>query len=275
MKICIIGCGTMGTGIAFLLNKFAFITELVLIDELLTTSEKLASKLGWQKNDVNNKILAVSTENLEIVSGAFLIFEVIEESFSAKEKLLKMLNSFISKDTIVASNTSSLSITHLSSVFKYPENFIGVHFFNPIKRTKLVEISKGLQTAPKTIENTIEFVNNIQKDYVLIEDNPGFIVNRLLIPMINEAVCILAESVASRDDIDKAMQQGANMPMGPLALSDLIGNDICLAILDSIHSETGDPKYRAHPNLRKMVRAGTLGRKTGKGFYDYRSPNKQ
>jgi 3-hydroxybutyryl-CoA dehydrogenase len=150
-----------------------------------------------------------------------------------------------------------------------PSNFIGVHFFNPTSAMKLVEIIKGLTTKEDTLNRSIEIVKNLNKTPVIVKESPGFIVNRMLIPMINEAVAILAEGIASREDIDKAMMLGANHPIGPLALADLIGNDVCLSIIETLQLETGDPKYRAHPLLRQYVRAGFLGRKTKAGFYEY------
>ena len=169
----------------------------------------------------------------------------------------------------MASNTSSLSITELACLSSNPANVIGLHFFNPAPVMMLTEIIKGLMTSQTTIDWAINFSRNLGKEPVLVTESPGFIVNRMLIPMINEAIGILAEGVASAEEIDKAMCLGANHPIGPLALADLIGNDVNLSIMETLHMETGDPKYRAHPLLRKMVRANWLGRKTGTGFFKY------
>ena len=183
--------------------------------------------------------------------------------------LFSKLAEFINESVIVASNTSSLSITAFASVLPNPKNVVGLHFFNPAPIMELVEIIVGHETALAIIEQLQTLTKNLGKVPVVVQEAPGFVVNRMLIPMINEAVSILAEGVANADDIDKAMKFGAHHPMGPLALADLIGNDVNLSIMETLYSETGDPKYRAHPLLRKMVRANHLGRKTKKGFFEY------
>jgi 3-hydroxybutyryl-CoA dehydrogenase len=170
---------------------------------------------------------------------------------------------------IIASNTSSLSITAFSSLFPIPKNVVGLHFFNPAPVMELVEIVVGHVSCDLVINQLKEFTSKLGKSPVVVNEAPGFVVNRMLIPMINEAVSILAEGVASAEDIDRAMKFGAHHPMGPLALADLIGNDVNLSIMETLYKETGDPKYRAHPLLRKMVRANHLGRKTKKGFFEY------
>ena len=179
------------------------------------------------------------------------------------------LNTVLAKNTILATNTSSLSITELSCFFENPSNVIGLHFFNPAPIMQLTEVISGLLTSQETIDWTMAFAANLGKSPVLVNEAPGFIVNRMLIPMINEAIGILAEGVACAEEIDRAMCLGANHPIGPLALADLIGNDVNLSIMETLYSETGDPKYRAHPLLRKMVRANRLGRKTKHGFFMY------
>jgi len=205
----------------------------------------------------------------EHVKNCDLIIEAVSEDMSVKHTIFREIAVHADANSIIASNTSSLSITELASLTKVPANIIGLHFFNPAPVMKLIEVIVGLATAPETIIWAVDFAKALEKDPVLVNEAPGFIVNRMLIPMINEAIGILAEGVASAEEIDKAMKLGANHPIGPLALADLIGNDVNLSIMETLHNETGDSKYRAHPLLRKMVRANKLGRKTGSGFYNY------
>ncbi|PJD93179.1 MAG: 3-hydroxybutyryl-CoA dehydrogenase [Legionella sp.] len=210
-----------------------------------------------------------SLHDYEEVSSAQCIIEAVSEDILIKQEIFESLASSLKPETILASNTSSLSITELARLVPYPENVVGIHFFNPAPIMKLTEIILGLFTSQKTVEWTTSFVKQLQKESVLVKESPGFIVNRILIPMINEAICLLAEGIASEQEIDKAMCLGANHRIGPFALADLIGNDVVLSIMDTLHCETGDPKYRAHPLLRKIVRGNLLGRKTQKGFYQY------
>ena len=185
----------------------------------------------------------------------------------AKKEIFKELDSSCPADTIFASNTSSLSISEMAAVTKRPDRFIGIHFFNPAPVMELVEVIKGANTSEETINKTRSFIKSIGKTPVEVQESPGFVVNRMLVPMINEAIFILMEGVASAEDIDAAMKMGANHPIGPLALADLIGLDVCLFVMETLYNEFGDDKYRPCPLLRKMVRAGHLGRKTGKGFF--------
>ncbi len=203
------------------------------------------------------------------LSDADCFIEAVAENISSKKEIFHNVARIAKPGAILASNTSSLSITELSSVSKDPGQVIGLHFFNPAPVMRLVEVVVGIATHQSTIDWAVDFAKKLGKDPVVVNEAPGFIVNRMLIPMINEAIGILAEGVASAEEIDKAMRFGANHPIGPLALADLIGNDVNLSIMETLHDETGDPKYRAHPLLRKMVRGNRLGRKTGRGFFDY------
>ncbi|GAG40294.1 unnamed protein product, partial [marine sediment metagenome] len=198
-----------------------------------------------------------------------LVVEAINEEIEAKKDLFTKLDNICKPETILASNTSSLSITEIASISKRSDKVIGMHFFNPAPVMRLVEIIRGVNTSDETVNTVKEIVDSIGKESIEVSEGPGFVVNRILIPMINEAIGVLGDGLASKEDIDKAMTLGANHPIGPLALADLIGNDICLSILEVLLKETGDPKYRPHSLLRKMVRAGYFGRKCGKGFYEY------
>jgi 3-hydroxybutyryl-CoA dehydrogenase len=207
--------------------------------------------------------------DIEIVKDVDLVIEAALEEMESKKALLAQLDELVRDDVIIATNTSSLSITELASATKRPDKIIGMHFFNPVPVMKLVEIIKGLGTSEETKETILELTKALGKTPVEVEEAPGFVVNRILIPMINEAVGILADGVADAEGIDNAMKLGANHPMGPLALGDLIGLDVCLAIMNVLYEEFGDPKYRPHPLLKKMVRAGKLGMKSGEGFFKY------
>ena len=277
MKVGIIGAGTMGAGIA---QAFAqtegFTVALCDINNEFAANGKNKIAKGFEKRIAKGKmeqaeadaILArITTGTKEICADCDLIIEAAIENMEIKKQTFKELDEICKADAIFATNTSSLSITEIGAGLKRP--MIGMHFFNPAPVMKLVEIIAGLHTPTEIVEKIKKISEDIGKVPVQVEEAPGFVVNRILVPMINEAIGIYAEGVASVEGIDAAMKLGANHPIGPLALGDLIGLDICLAIMDVLYHETGDSKYRAHTLLRKMVRGKQLGQKTGKGFYDY------
>lgn len=277
MKIGVIGAGTMGSGIA---QAFAqtdgFEVYLTDINNEFAANGKAKIEKGLSKRVAKGKmdqaaadaILAKTTTGTkDICTDADLIIEAAIENMEIKRQTFKELQEIVPASCKFATNTSSLSITEIGQGLDRP--VIGMHFFNPAPVMKLIEVIQGGNTPDELRDFTVDVAKRIGKTPVQVNEAPGFVVNRILIPMINEAVSIYADGVASVEDIDTAMQLGANHPMGPLALGDLIGLDVCLAIMDVLYNETHDSKYRAHVLLRKMVRAGKLGRKTGIGFYDY------
>lgn len=279
MKIFILGAGTMGSGIVQTFAQAGYDVIMRDIEEsfvkrgmaIITKNLDKSIKKGKITVDAKNEILSriTTTTDINLAKDADIVVEAAVENMIIKKKIFAELDGICKNETILATNTSSLSITDVASATKRPDKVIGMHFFNPVTVMKLVEVIKGILTSDETKTTVIEVTKILGKDPIEVKEAPGFVVNRILIPMINEAVGILAEGVASADDIDKAMRLGANHPIGPLALGDLVGNDVCLAIMEVLYTQFGDSKYRPHPLLRKMVKAGLLGRKTGKGFFNY------
>ena len=276
MKVAIFGAGTMGSGIA---QVFAAKGHTALMyassvasaqrhkDNLDKSLQKRVDK-GKMDQAVKDELMShVLVEEKSAAADADLIIECVKEDMATKKELLNELDAMCKEGTIFASNTSSLSITEMALGLK--QSVIGMHFFNPVPNMKLVEVIRGANTDQETFDFIFNLSKEIGKEPVEVAEAPGFVVNKILIPMINEAADLLYTGVASAEGIDTAMKLGANHPMGPLALGDLVGLDVCQAIMDTLYNETGDSKYRCSLLIRKMVRGGLLGRKTGKGFYDY------
>ncbi|SMC49002.1 3-hydroxyacyl-CoA dehydrogenase family protein [Papillibacter cinnamivorans] len=278
-KILVVGAGTMGLDIAQVFAKKDLdVTVRDISDEILVRAkdklEKGMAKLvekGRMTEEARTGVLKhiTFTTDLKAAADVDLVVEAVLEVLDVKKSLFKELDGICKPETIFASNTSSISITEIASATKRPDRFIGMHFFNPATVMKLIEVIRGAHTTDETFKKVYDLSSYIGKEPVEVQEAPAFVVNRILIPMINEAIALYAQGTASVADIDKAMMLGANHPMGPLTLADFVGLDIVLHVLDTIYSETGDPRYAAHPLLRKMVRGGILGKKSGKGFYDY------
>lgn len=277
--IGVLGAGIMGAGIAQVSARAGYSVILRdLNDEFVSRGlNNIARNLNRdvEKNRLTEKEAGEirgrikGTTALADLAGADFIIEAVVEQMELKKEVFRELDKISPENVIFASNTSGLSITEMASVTGRPDRFIGMHFFNPVPVMKLVEVIKGAKTSAETERVTVELAQKMGKEPILVNEAPLFVVNRILIPMINEAIFVLMEGVASAEDIDKGMKLGANHPIGPLALADLIGLDTLLFITETIYKETGDSKYRPCPLLRKMVRAGQLGRKTGKGFFTY------
>ncbi|MCL4440787.1 MAG: 3-hydroxybutyryl-CoA dehydrogenase [Firmicutes bacterium] len=278
-KVMVLGAGTMGAGIAQVAavagyqvmlrdTSREFVESgLAKIDKSLERAVKKERISLAEKQQILDRIQC--TTQLDVAREVDLIIEAILENMELKTKVFSELDALTPSHCILASNTSALSISQIASATKRPDKVIGMHFFNPVPVMKLVEVIKGSKTSEETFNSTVRFVGSINKQPVAVNEAPGFVVNRLLVPLINEAVFMYSEGVSSAEEIDEAMKLGANHPIGPLALADMIGLDICLAVMETLHEEFGEDKYRPAPLLRKMVRAGDLGQKSGQGFYTY------
>lgn len=278
-RVAVVGSGTMGNGIAHVFAQFGYPVTLIDIkQEFLDRAMKsITGNLDRQvkKEVITDEVKGATlgriktSVNLVGVDGADLVVEAVTEESALKFDLFKQLDRMCDSHTLLASNTSSISITEIAAKTGRPDKVIGMHFMNPVPMMKLVEIIRGHATSDETTQVVMELAGKLEKTPVEVNDYPGFVANRILMPMINEAAYTLMEGVASRDSIDTVMKLGMNHPMGPLTLADFIGLDVCLAIMEVLYNGYADSKYRPCPLLKKMVAAGHLGRKSGRGFYDY------
>jgi len=278
-KIGIIGAGQMGNGIAQVCAVAGLQVAMVDISDaavqrgIATLGGSLDRLVKKDRLSADDKAAAQSrvqgSTSYSALQGTDLVIEAATENVEIKLRVLKQIDEMVSPATVIATNTSSISITQLAAVVRNPERFIGMHFFNPVPMMALLELIRGLQTSDETHAKAVEFAKAIGKTPISVKNSPGFAVNRILCPMINEAIFVLQEGLASAEDIDTGMRLGCNQPIGPLALADLIGLDTLLAVMNVFYEGFNDPKYRAAPLLREMVAAGRLGRKSGQGFYSH------
>lgn len=278
-KVGVIGAGTMGNGIAHVFAQFGY--DVILVDvspevlkralETIQTNLDRQIKKGVVQPEEKERILhrIQTTTDLSALKDRDLVVEAVIENESVKQHIFQSLSRIVSERCLIATNTSSISITKLAQHVTKPERFVGMHFMNPVPVMKLVEVIKGYNTSDSVVDQVVQIARDLEKEPVVVNDYPGFVANRILMPMINEAIYALYEGVASKEAIDTVMKLGMNHPMGPLTLADFIGLDVCLAILNVLYEGFKHPKYAPCPLLVNMVNAGHLGRKTGKGFYDY------
>ncbi len=279
-RICVLGAGTMGAGIAQTCSAAGFTVAMRDLTEEFVEGGFHRIRAPLEKRVARGKMTQDEVEAIlgriegftslkEALKQADVVLEAVFEDMGIKKELYTDVDRLSPKEAVFASNTSSLSITEMAAVTDRPDRFVGMHFFNPAPVMKLVEVIRGSETSDETVEFATELSRKLGKEPVEVKESAGFVVNRLLVPMMNEAFNLLLESVASPEDIDKAMKLGTNMPMGPFELADFTGLDVGLAVMEVLQRESGDPKFRPSPLLRQLVRAGRLGRKTGRGVYDY------
>ena len=277
--IGVIGAGTMGNGIAQVCAVAGLQVTMIDINDaavqrgIATLSGSLDRLVKKEKLNAADRDAALArvkgSTSYEDLKGTQLVIEAATENLELKLRILRQIDALVAPETVIATNTSSISITQLAAVVNRPERFVGMHFFNPVPLMQLLELIRGLQTSDATHALAVEFAHKVGKTPITVKNSPGFVVNRILCPMINEAIFVLQEGLATAEDIDTGMKLGCNHPIGPLALADMIGLDTMLAVMNVFYEGFNDPKYRAAPLLKEMVAAGRLGRKSGQGFYRY------